>query len=76
MINEKILFIDERDKLIKKWNKNYEELYGERPKIFSIVSEAQEDAFVRFSVHSSDRMIEKPWRDKTVFQSFIDFYHE
>lgn len=76
LINEKILFIDERDKLIKKWNKNYEELYGERPKIFSIVSEAQEDAFVRFSVHSSDRMIEKPWRDKTVFQSFIDFYHE
>lgn len=76
LIEANILFIDKNNKLIEKWNKSYEKIYGERPEIFSVVSETQESAFVRFSVHSSEKIIDKPWRDHTLFQSFIDFYNE
>lgn len=76
LVKEKILFLDENGKLIKRWDKKYEKLYNERPKIFSVVNGDQESAFVRFNVRSSEKILPKPWRNKEMFDSFIHFYQQ
>lgn len=76
LVKEKILFLDEENKLIERWNKKYEKLHGERPNIFSVVTGKQESAFIRFNVHSPNMLLEKPWRDKSLFESFINYYVE
>lgn len=76
LVKEKVLFLDEDDKLIKRWDKKYEKLHGERPKIFSVVTGDQDSAFIRFVVHSSTEIVIKPWRDKKMFTSFIKFYEK
>lgn len=35
---------------------------------------AQTDAFVRFKVYSDDSNIEVPWKDKSLFESYIEYY--
>lgn len=76
LVQEKVLFLDKDGKLIERWNKKYEELHGDRPQIFSVVTGKQESAFVRFNVHSPDKILEKPWRDKELYDSFIKFYQQ
>lgn len=80
LVNEKVLYLDEYGKLIKRWNKKYEELHGmeprKRPEIFSVVAGNQESAFIRFNVHSPNKPLEKPWHDQEVYNSFINFYEE
>src|SRR5699024_8508254 len=73
LVKESVLVLDENDNLIERWNKSYEKLHGERPEIFSVVTGKQESAFVRFNVHSPHEQLEKPWRDKSVYESFINF---
>src|SRR5690625_3358908 len=60
--------------MIERWNKSYEELHGERPRIFTIVTGKQESAFVRFKVHSPTENLAPPWNDKEVYKSFVNFY--
>lgn len=74
LVNEKILFLDENDMLIEGWKKEYETIHGDKPKIFSVVTGGQHATFVRFHVHSTDRIIDKPWTDKSLFKSFTEFY--
>lgn len=74
LVKEKILFLDEEGKLIKRWNKKYDKLHEERPRIFSVVAGDQGSAFVRFNVYSPNEILTKPWRDKEMFNSFINFY--
>lgn len=74
LVAEKVLFLDENEKMIEKWHKKYEVLHGERPPIFTAVTGSQESAFVRFKVHSSSEIVTAPWRDKEVYDSFVNFY--
>lgn len=74
LVAHKILFLDDNDNLIERWNTKYEELHGEKPRIFSTVTGKQESAFVRFRVHSATEDLIPPWNDKKVHESFIDFY--
>jgi len=74
LVKEKILFLDGEGKLIKRWNKKYDKLHEERPRIFSVVAGDQGSAFVRFNVYSPNEILTKPWRDKEMFNSFINFY--
>ncbi len=74
LVKNKVLFLDEDEKLIKRWDKKYEELYEGRPKIFSVVTGDQDSAFIRFAIHSPTETVLKPWRDKEMFDSFIKFY--
>lgn len=76
LVNEKVLFTDEDGKLIDRWNKKYEEKYGERPRIFSVVTGSQDSAFVRFNVYSPTETLKKPWRNKELYDSFIKFYQQ
>lgn len=76
-LNEnKIIFLDQENKMIKKWHKDYESLHGERPPIFSAVSGDQESAFVRFNVRSDTKINKKVWEDTEMYDSFILFYND
>lgn len=74
LVEDKVIYLDEHGKMIEKWNKKHEEIYGERPEIFSAVTGKQESAFVRFTVHSSTDILTPPWKDKEVYDSFVSYY--
>ncbi|WP_100330628.1 type I-C CRISPR-associated protein Cas8c/Csd1 [Bacillus xiapuensis] len=76
LVKEKVLFLDENDRLIDKWEKKYEALHGDKPDIFSVVSGGQESAFIRFNVRSPNQLLTKVWKDQDVYNSFIHYYHE
>ncbi|WP_340002197.1 type I-C CRISPR-associated protein Cas8c/Csd1 [Oceanobacillus sp. FSL K6-0127] len=75
LVKKDVLVLDENDQLIDKWNKNYEKTIGEKPKIFSSGATDQASAFIRFNVYSPSSTVEV-WKDKDMYQSFIDFYNE
>lgn len=76
LVKEKIMYLDETGEMIGKWNKSFEGLYGERPAIFSAVTGDQSSAFVRFKVHVPGEIIDPPWRNKDIFNSFVNYYPE
>lgn len=76
LVNSGILQVDVNNKLIDKWDKNYEKALGEKPAIFSLVAGGQESAFIRFDVYSPSLITEKVWKDKRMYESFINFYSE
>lgn len=75
LVNEKVLFLDEDNQLIEKWHKDYEELFGKKPEIFSLAMGGQQNAFIRFNVYSPHKMLTKVWKDKVMYDSFIKFYN-
>lgn len=79
LVKEGILWLDEDHKLIDKWDNKYKSLCGEnKPEIFKVVSGGQGSAFVRFNVYnySSDAELEqKVWKNKKIYDSFIDYYN-
>lgn len=76
LIHEKIMFVDEHHKLIEKWNKTMEDKYGDKPDLFKVLSSEQSAAFVRFSVNVIGEVESRLWRDKSVQESFIQFYDQ
>jgi len=76
LVAERILYLDHNGKLIEKWNKQYEELYPNKPEIFSVLTGGQESAFVRFNVYSPHKVLNKIWKDKEMYNSFISYYQE
>ncbi|QQK74821.1 type I-C CRISPR-associated protein Cas8c/Csd1 [Salicibibacter cibarius] len=76
LVAEKIVYLDENKKMIEKWNKEYEKLYGEKPEIFSAVTSGQQSAFVRFNVYASNDVLTDIWKDKDMYDSFIAFYRD
>lgn len=74
LINEKIIYVDESNNFIEKWDKNTIEKYGEKPDLFKVVSSKQSDAFVRFSVNVTGEPESRLWRDDSVYGSFIQYY--
>lgn len=76
LVNENVIYLDESEKLINKWNKKYEELHGKKPPIFTMATGGQESAFVRFNVYSTEELLTKVWKDKEVYDSFIGFYKD
>lgn len=72
LINKKILFLDEQNKLLKKWSR---ERGNERPEIFSVVSGDQESAFVRFDVHRPGDVSNHVWNNKEIFDAYSKFYN-
>ncbi|WP_206922707.1 type I-C CRISPR-associated protein Cas8c/Csd1 [Alicyclobacillus suci] len=70
----KILWVDANQRLIDKWDKHAQALYGEKPQIFSVVNGGQASAFVRFDVYSPTKISPKVWKDPEVYHSFVRFY--
>ncbi|WP_018663049.1 type I-C CRISPR-associated protein Cas8c/Csd1 [Heyndrickxia acidiproducens] len=71
LVNERILYLDDDDQLIEKWNSKY----GNKPPLYSTVTGNAESAFVRFTVYSPDKILTKVWKDPEMYDSFIEFYH-
>ncbi|WP_168120143.1 type I-C CRISPR-associated protein Cas8c/Csd1 [Paenibacillus sp. HB172176] len=76
LIRERVLYVDSQNKLIAKWDNSFEHLSKQRPDIFGAVAGDQEDAFVRFTVYSPHKILEKTWQDQAMYQSFINYYSE
>lgn len=74
LVEHKILYVDAANRLIDKWDKNAEAMYGAKPPIFSVISGEQTSAFVRFNVYSPTKILTKVWKDQEVYDSFIQFY--
>jgi CRISPR-associated protein Csd1 len=76
LVRDKILFLDSNNRLIDKWDKSYEEMYGPKPPIYSVVTGGMESAFVRFTVYSPDKFLQDVWKDPEMYDSFIRFYND
>jgi CRISPR-associated protein Csd1 len=76
LINEKIVYVDEHQKFIEKWNTAIIEKYGEKPDLFKVLSADQSAAFVRFAVNEMGEVESRLWRDKSVQDSFIQYYND
>ncbi|GAF14193.1 LOW QUALITY PROTEIN: CRISPR-associated protein, CT1133 family [Bacillus sp. JCM 19046] len=74
LVNENVLVLKD-GKLIEKWDKSLEKIFGEKPEIFSSGTTDQTSAFVRFNVYSPASKT-AVWQDKDMYHSFISFYNE
>ena len=76
LVRERVLFLDENQRLIEKWDDRAERLYGEKPPLFSVLVGEIESAFVRFTVRSADRQLLPVWEDPEMYDSFIRYYND
>jgi CRISPR-associated protein Csd1 len=76
LITEKVIFVDENNKFIEKWNKNMEEKFGEKPELFKVIAGDQSESFVRYTVNTIGEAESRLWRDRTVHKSFSKFYED
>lgn len=73
LVEKGVLYAD-GGKLVPKWSKEYQSQYSNKPAIFTVLTGDQLSSVVRFSIYDPDKIIEKPWHDQKMFQSFIAFY--
>ena len=71
LIREKVLWVDEQGKLIRKWTVDM----GEKPELFKVLVGDQESAFVRFAVDVPGEPESRLWRDPSVQQAYIRYYN-
>ncbi|OWZ83865.1 type I-C CRISPR-associated protein Cas8c/Csd1 [Natranaerobius trueperi] len=76
LIEVSILSVDKKNHLIPKWTKTVGEEYGEKPKLFKVISDTQDKVFVRFNTHKLGSSETKVWEDEEVINSFINFYKD
>lgn len=74
LIKEKVVYVDENNQFIEKWNKSMEDKYGEKPELYKVIAGDQSEAFVRFSVNVIGDVESRLWRDPTIHESFVSFY--
>lgn len=74
LVKNKILFLDESDKLLSTWTKEMTKEKGFKPEIFDVISNTQDSAMVRFNVHDTKNSInELPiWEDQSMTDFFIE----
>lgn len=75
LVENKILYVDANNRLIDKWDKTVETLYGVKPPIFSAIAGEQTSAFVRFNVYSPVEILADVWKDPVMYDSFAGFYN-
>lgn len=74
LIRSKVLWLDERGKLADKWTPELEEKHGGKPELFEVIASDQSAAFVRFAVRVPGDVEPRLWRDRSVQDSFIQYY--
>ncbi len=74
LVDNKILFLDENNQLLPKWSKELTEEKGFKPEIFDVISNTQDSAMVRFTVHDTKNSInELPiWEDRVMEEFMIE----
>ncbi|WP_342514138.1 type I-C CRISPR-associated protein Cas8c/Csd1 [Sporosarcina sp. FSL K6-1522] len=74
LVAEKVLFVDEHDKLIEKWTRQDDEKYGiEKPDIYKVVTGDSSEALVRFTILSAEPTDPVVWEDKELFKIFQQY---
>ena len=74
LVAEKVLFVDEHDKLIEKWTRQDDEKYGiEKPDIYKVVTGDSSEALVRFTILSEIPTDPVVWEDKELFKIFQQY---
>ncbi|MFD0589153.1 type I-C CRISPR-associated protein Cas8c/Csd1 [Paenibacillus sp. GCM10027627] len=76
LVEFKILYVDQDNQLIQKWDKSHEEKYGVKPAIYSAITGDLDSAFIRFNVYSPSLVLEKVWKDPNMYDSFIRYYSQ
>jgi len=76
LVRHKVLCVDADNRLVDKWDKQYEAMYPAKPAIFSVITGDQTSAFVRFNVYAPGKILTKVWKDPEVYESFIRYYSE
>ncbi|MFC5590793.1 type I-C CRISPR-associated protein Cas8c/Csd1 [Sporosarcina soli] len=74
LVKEKVLFVDENNKLIEKWTAQDDKKYGiEKPEIYKVVTGQSSEALVRFTIlpETPDDVV--IWEDKTLFETFQQY---
>ncbi len=74
LVNEKIILVDGNNRFVEKWKDELKDKYGEKPDLFKVITGDQSSAFVRFAVNKLGEPDSRLWRDKSVHDSFIQFY--
>lgn len=74
LVDHKILFLDEKNQLLPKWSKELTEERGFKPEIFDAISNTQDSAMVRFTVHDTKNSLnELPvWEDPAMKEFMIE----
>ncbi|GAB6153868.1 hypothetical protein JCM17380_26180 [Desulfosporosinus burensis] len=70
LVNNQILVIDDKGKLLDKWDKRNKDT----PEIFKVTNTSQSDVFVRWSVEIPDDPQSMLWNDNSLFESWIAYY--
>lgn len=76
LVAHQVLYVDDNEQLIHKWEKSLEEKFGKKPLIYSVMTGGPESIFVRFNVYSPERYTTEVWKDEDMYRSFIAFYRE
>lgn len=74
LIDKKILIAGDNGKLLKKWEGDRKD----KPGIFALFQNEgwQADAFIRWEVEIPNDLCSKTWADKTLWNSWIDYYSD
>jgi CRISPR-associated protein Csd1 len=75
LVRERVLFLDDNNHLLEKWDPAYEPKYGNKPAIYSSGASDLSSAFVRFNVYIPESM-DDVWKDREVYESFIAYYNQ
>lgn len=74
LVKEKVLFVDEKNKLIEKWTAQDDKKYGiEKPEIYKVVTGQSSEALVRFTILPDTPDDVVIWEDKTLFETFQQY---
>lgn len=74
LIEAKILFADENNRLIEKWTAQEDKKYEmDKPPIYKEVTGQSSEALVRFTILAEDPEDQDVWKDKSLFESFQQY---
>ena len=73
LVRVQCLFLDDKQQLLKKWDKD-----EDAPAIFKILPAGQttEAAFIRWSIEAPGEMIPATWKDQSLMAAWIRFYDQ
>ncbi|QHT63227.1 type I-C CRISPR-associated protein Cas8c/Csd1 [Paenibacillus lycopersici] len=74
LVMARVLFADADRRIFDKWDAVAEALHGAKPPLYALVPGDPGSAFVRFNVYSADKLLTDVWKDKEMYDSFIQFY--
>lgn len=77
LVAQKILFVDDHNHLIEKWNDGHTEKYNiDKPQIFKEVTGNSSDAFIRFTILADQANDVPTWENLDLFKNYQNYLSE